>query len=61
MTATNRIVVIEAPTREQLVEHFASRSTHLTSAQIRKRFDVCVPKIRYCNIGDEDHRGQAVM
>jgi hypothetical protein len=22
---------------------------------------LCVPKIRFCNIGDEDHRGQAVM
>jgi hypothetical protein len=21
----------------------------------------CVPKIRFCNIGDEDRRGQAVM
>jgi len=39
MTATNYIVVIEAQTREQLVEHFASRSKHLTWAQIRKRFD----------------------
>jgi hypothetical protein len=39
MTTTNRIVVIEASSREQLVEHFASRSKHLTWAQIRKRFD----------------------
>jgi hypothetical protein len=22
---------------------------------------LCVPKIRFCNIGDEDRRGQAVM
>jgi aromatic ring hydroxylase len=22
---------------------------------------VCVPKIRFCNIGDEDRRGQAAM
>jgi hypothetical protein len=22
---------------------------------------LCVPKIRFCNIDDEDHRGQAVM
>jgi hypothetical protein len=23
--------------------------------------EVCVPKIRFCNIGDEVRRGQAVM
>ena len=23
--------------------------------------DLCVPKIRFCNIGDEGRRGQAVM
>jgi hypothetical protein len=39
MTAANCIVVIEAPSREQLIEDFASRSKHLTWAQIRKRFD----------------------
>jgi hypothetical protein len=39
MTLENGIVVIEAPSREQLVENFASRSKHLTWAQIRKRFD----------------------
>jgi hypothetical protein len=39
MTAANCIVVIEASSREQLIEDFASRSKHLTWAQIRKRFD----------------------
>ena len=39
MTATNFIVVMEASSREQLVKDFASRATHLTWEQIRKRFD----------------------
>jgi ribulose bisphosphate carboxylase small subunit len=39
MTATNCIVVIEAPSREQLVKEFATQATHLTWEQIRKRFD----------------------
>jgi hypothetical protein len=39
MITTNSIVVIEATSREQLVENFASRSKHLTWAQIRKRFE----------------------
>jgi hypothetical protein len=39
MTAAHCIVVIEASSREQLIEDFARRSTHLTWAQIRKRFD----------------------
>jgi hypothetical protein len=25
------------------------------------KIDLCVPKIRFCNIGDEGRRGQAVM
>ena len=39
MTTTECTVVIEAPSREQLLASFARRSRHLTWAQIEKRFD----------------------
>jgi len=39
MTTANCVVGVEAPSRERLVETFASRSKHLTWAQFRKRFD----------------------
>jgi hypothetical protein len=39
MSASSCIVVIEAPSREGLVESFGGRSKHLTGIEARKRFD----------------------
>jgi hypothetical protein len=39
MTATSGTVVIEAPSLQELLANFASRSKHLTRVQIERRFD----------------------
>jgi hypothetical protein len=39
MTATSGTIVIEAPSLEELLANFASRSKHLTRVQIERRFD----------------------
>jgi len=39
MTTANSTVVIEAPSREELLANFVSRSKYLTRVQIEKRFD----------------------
>jgi hypothetical protein len=37
------------------------RAMGIRDRPISPRSPLCVPKIRFCNIGDEDRRGQAVM
>ena len=39
MTTPSSTIVIEATTRDGLLEKFASRWKHLTRAQIQQRFD----------------------
>jgi hypothetical protein len=45
--------------RVNLIVVPAGRETQQLGPQVSK--PLCVPKIRFCNIGDEDRRGQVAM
>jgi hypothetical protein len=57
-TTTAAAVPEEAPVEDV---HRALNDRDTGAAVISQNFILCVPKIRFCNIGDEVRRGQVVM
>jgi hypothetical protein len=56
--------VVQAPASERLIKGGLPTEAMVASVLVAKyawHLPLCVPKIRFCNIGDEVRQGQAVM
>ena len=56
---TERRILMSKSVRKRSAAPYAAGGA--AKALQQGTIDLCVPKIRFCNIGDEGRRGQAVM